>query len=131
MQPILESCCGIEMHKSMIKASIAKSPLDKPPKQTTRTFSTMTSDLLKLKDWPRDNEVEAVAMERAGFFWKPIFNILEDEFPVVLANPSTSRKYQETRAIKESKRIAEMLRFGLIPASFIPPMAIRELQELN
>jgi hypothetical protein len=57
MQPILESYCGIDVHKSMIKASIAKGPLDKPPKKTTRTFSTMTSDLLKLKDWLRDNEV--------------------------------------------------------------------------
>jgi transposase len=132
MQPILKSCCGIDVHKSMIKACIAKGPLDKPPKLTTRTFSTMTSDLLKLKDWLRENEVEAVAMESTGVYWKPIFNILEDEFPVVLANPQYLKKVPGNKSdVKDSKWIAEMLRCGLIPASFIPPKAIRELRELN
>lgn len=132
MQPILKSCCGIDVHKSMIKACIAKGPLDKPPKLTTRTFSTMTFDLLKLKDWLRENEVEAVAMESTGVYWKPIFNILEDEFPVVLANPQYLKKVPGNKSdVKDSKWIAEMLRCGLIPASFIPPKAIRELRELN
>ena len=132
MQPILKSCCGIDVHKSMIKACIAKGPLDKPPKLTTRTFSTMTSDLLKLKEWLRENEVEAVAMESTGVYWKPIFNILEDEFPVVLANPQYLKKVPGNKSdVKDSKWIAEMLRCGLIPASFIPPKAIRELRELN
>jgi len=132
MQPILKSCCGIDVHKSMIKACVAKGPLDKPPKLTTRTFSTMTSDLLKLKDWLRENEVEAVAMESTGVYWKPIFNILEDEFPVVLANPQYLKKVPGNKSdVKDSKWIAEMLRCGLIPASFIPPKAIRELRELN
>jgi transposase len=132
MQPILKSCCGIDVHKSMIKACIAKGPLDKPPKLTTRTFSTMTSDLLKLKDWLRENEAEAVAMESTGVYWKPIFNILEDEFSVVLANPQYLKKVPGNKSdVKDSKWIAEMLRCGLIPASFIPPKAIRELRELN
>jgi len=132
MQPILKSCCGIDVHKSMIKACIAKGPLDKPPKLATRTFSTMTSDLLKLKDWLRENEVEAVAMESTGVYWKPIFNILEDAFPVVLANPQYLKKVPGNKSdVKDSKWIAEMLRCGLIPASFIPPKAIRELRELN
>jgi transposase len=132
MQPILESCCGIDVHKSMIKASIAKGPLDKPPEYFTRTFSTMTSDLLKLKDWLRENEVEAVAMESTGIFWKPIFNILEDEFPVILANPQYLKKVPGKKSdVKDSKWIANLLRCGLIPASFIPPKAIRELRDLN
>lgn len=132
MQPILKSCCGIDVHKSMIKAGIAKGPLDKPPKLTTRTFSTMTSDLIKLKDWLRENEVEAVAMESTGVYWKPIFNILEDEFPVVLANPQYLKKVPGNKSdVKDCKWIEGMLRCGLIPASFIPPKAIRELRELN
>ena len=60
MQPILESCCGLDVHKSMIKACIAKGSLDKPPKFEIRTFSTMTSDLIKLKDWLVKNQIEAV-----------------------------------------------------------------------
>jgi transposase len=92
----------------------------------------MTSDLIKLKDWLRENEVEAVAMESTGVYWKPIFNILEDEFPVVLANPQYLKKVPGNKSdVKDSKWIAGMLRCGLIPASFIPPKAIRELRELN
>jgi transposase len=132
MQPILKSCCGIDVHKSMIKASIAQGPLDEPPKFVTRTFSTMTSALLKLKDWLRENEVEAVAMESTGVYWKPIFNILEDEFLVILANPLYLKKVPGKKSdVKDSNWIASLLRCGLIPASFIPPKAIRELRELN
>ncbi len=132
MQPILKSCCGIDVHKSMIKASIAKGPLDKPPKFFTSTFSTMTSDLFKLKDWLRENEVEAVAMESTGVYWKPIFNILEDEFKVILANPQYIKKVPGKKSdVKDSEWIASLLRCGLIQASFIPPKPIRELRELN
>ena len=132
MQPILKSCCGIDVHKSMIKVSIAKGPLDKPPKFFTRTFSTMTSDLLKLKDWLRENDVEAVAMESTGVYWKPIFNILEDEFRVVLANPQYLKKVPGKKSdVKDCEWIALLLRCGLIPASFIPSRPIRELRELN
>ena len=132
MQPILKSCCGIDVHKSMIKASIAQGSLDKPPKFMTRTFSTMTSDLLKLKDWLRENEVEAVAMESTGVYWKPIFNILEDQFPIVLANPQYLKKVPGKKSdVKDCEWIASLLRCGLIPASFIPPKPIRELRELN
>jgi transposase len=132
MHPILESCCGIDVHKSMIKVSIAKGPLDQPPKFFTRTFSTMTSDLLKLKDWLRENEVEAVAMESTGVYWKPIFNILEDEFRIVLANPQYLKKVPGKKSdVKDCEWIASLLRCGLIPASFIPPRPIRELRELN
>lgn len=132
MQSILKSCCGIDVHKSMIKASIAQGPLDKPPKFITRTFSTMTSDLLKLKDWLRENEVEAVAMESTGVYWKPVFNILEDEFPIVLANPQYLKKVPGKKSdVKDCEWIASLLRCGLIPASFIPPKPIRELRELN
>jgi transposase len=116
----------------MIKASIAQGSLDKPPKFMTRTFSTMTSDLLKLKDWLRENEVEAVAMESTGVYWKPIFNILEDEFPIVLANPQYLKKVPGKKSdVKDCEWIASLLRCGLIPASFIPPKPIRELRELN
>jgi transposase len=132
MQPILESCCGLDVHKSMIKACIAKGPLDKPPKFEIRTFSTMTSDLLKLKDWMIRNEVESVAMESTGVYWKPIFNILEDSFDIVLANPQYLKKVPGKKSdVKDSQWIATLLRSGLIPNSFIPPREIRELRDLN
>jgi transposase len=132
MQPILKSCCGIDVHKNMIKASIAKGSLDNPPKFYTRTFSTMTRDLLKLKDWLTENDVEAVAMESTGVYWKPIFNILENDFQVILANPQYLKKVPGKKSdVKDCEWIASLLRCGLIPASFIPQRPIRELRELN
>ncbi len=132
MQPILRSCCGLDVHKSMIKACIAKGSLDKPPKFEIRTFSTMTSDLIKLKDWLVKNEVEAVAMESTGVYWKPIFNILEDSFDIVLANPQYLKKVPGKKSdVKDCQWIATLLRNGLIPKSFIPPREIRELRDLN
>ncbi len=99
MQPILKSCCGIDVHKSMIKACIAKGPLDKPPKLTTRTFSTLTSDLLKLKDWLRENEVEAVAMESTVSTGNRYSTSLRMSFQSFSRTPSTSRRFQETRVM--------------------------------
>ena len=132
MQPILKSCCGIDVHKNMIKASIAKGSLDSPPKFYTRTFSTMTRDLLKLKDWLTENDVEAVAMESTGVYWKPIFNILENDFQVILANPQYLKKVPGKKSdVKDCEWIASLLRCGLIPASFIPQRPIRELRDLN
>jgi transposase len=132
MQPIITSCCGIDVHKKMIKACIAKGPLDKPPKFEIRTFSTMTSDLLRLKDWLRRNEVEKVAMESTGVYWKPLFNILEDEFPIVLANPQHLKKISGKKSdVIDCEWIATLLRCGLVPGSFIPPRPIRELRDLN
>lgn len=132
MQPILKNCCGLDVHKSMIKACIAKGPLDKPPKFEIRTFSTMTSDVLKLKDWLEENKVESVAMESTGVYWKPIFNILEDRFDVVLANAQYLKKVPGKKSdVKDCQWIATLLRNGLIPRSFIPPREIRELRDLN
>jgi transposase len=132
MQPILKSCCGLDVHKSMIKACIAKGPLDKPPKLEIRTFSTMTSDLLKLKDWLEENKVESVAMESTGVYWKPVFNILEDSIDVVLANAQYLKKVPGKKSdVKDCQWIATLLRNGLIPRSFIPPREIRELRDLN
>jgi len=116
----------------MIKACIAKVPLDRPPKLEIRTFFAMTSDLLKLKDWLAKNEVEAVAMESTGVYWKPIFNILEDCFDIVLANPQYLKKVPDKKSdVRDCQWIATLLRNGLIPKSFIPPRDIRELRDLN
>jgi len=132
MQPIIKSCCGIDVHKKMIKACIAKGPLNKPPKLEIRTFSTMTSALMNLKDWLKENEVEKIAMESTGVYWKPIFNILEDEFPIVLANPQALRKIPGKKSdVSDSQWIATLLRCNLVPGSFIPKKPIRELRDLN
>ena len=130
MQPILKSCCGIDVHKNMIKASIAKGPLDSPPRFCTRTFSTMTRDLLKLKDWLTENDVEAVAMESTGVYWKPIFNILENDFQVILANPQYLKKVPGKKSdVKDCECIALLLGCGWKPATWMRGWYMKRMQE--
>jgi transposase len=132
MEPILISCAGMDVHEKKVDVCIAHGPLDKPPLFEIRTFSTMTSDLEDLKSWLKMHEVTTIAMESTGVYWKPIFNIMEDEFDVVLANPQHIKALRMNKTdLKDCKRIANLLRHGLVPRSFIPPRAIRELRELN
>lgn len=132
MQPILKSCCGLDVHKSMVMACIAHGPLDKPPQFEIREFSTMTSDLRKLGEWMKEYGVAAVAMESTGIYWKPIFNILEDDFDVVLANAQHIKNVPGRKTdVKDCQWIAHLFRHGLISGSFIPPREIRELRDLT
>ncbi|MEA1864400.1 MAG: transposase [Euryarchaeota archaeon] len=120
MQPILESCGGLDVHKSMILACIAHGPLDKPLKFEIKKFPTMTNDLRKLSEWMKEYGVTAVAMESTGIYWKPIFNILEDDFDIVLANAQHIKNVPGRKTdVKDCQWIAHLFRNGLISGSFI------------
>jgi transposase len=122
----------MDVHEKKVDVCIVHGPLDKPPIFEIRTFSTMTSDLEVLKLWLKKYAVTTIAMESTGVYWKPIFNIMEDEFDVVLANPQHIKALRMNKTdIKDCKRIANLLRYGLVPRSFIPPREIRELRDLN
>ena len=90
----------------------------------------MTSGELSL--WLKEYDVETVAMESTGVFWKPIFNILEDDFEILLANAARIKNVPGLKTDKKDARwIARLLRYGLVPASFIPPRNIRDLRDLT
>ena len=132
MEPILISCAGMDVHEKKIDVCIAHGPFDKPPIYELRTFSTMTSDLEALKSWLKRYEVTAIAMESTGVYWKPIFNIMENEFDILLAHPQHIKSLRRNKTdIKDCMWIADLLRHGLVPRSFIPPKEIRELRDLN
>lgn len=132
MEPILRSCAGLDVHKKDIKACIAYGDLDKQPCYRIRTFSTMSSGLRKLKAWLKEHEVTAVVMESTGVYWKPVFNILEGDFDVILANPYHIKNVPGRKTdVKDSQWLAMLLRNGLVPRSFVPPRDIRELRDLT
>lgn len=132
MQPILKSCCGLDVHKSMVMACVAHGPLDNPPIFEIRKFSTMTNDLRSLSEWMKEYGVTAVAMESTGIYWKPIFNILEDDFDIVLANAQHIKNVPGRKTdVKDCQWIAHLFRNGLISGSFIPSREIRELRDLT
>jgi transposase len=132
MEPILISCAGMDVHEKKVDVCIVHGPFDKPPKFEIRTFSTMTSDLEELMIWLKKYEVTTIGMESTGIYWKPIFNVMESDFTIVLANAQRLKAIPRKKTdIIDCKRIGNLLRYGLLPNSFIPPRDIRELRDLN
>ncbi|MBN1190746.1 MAG: IS110 family transposase [Dehalococcoidales bacterium] len=132
MEVVNPRCCGIDVHKSSLTVCLLVSePMGKVNK-TIRTFSTVTTDLLALKDWLEENQCTQVAIESTGVYWKPVFNILESSLQTILANARDIKNVPGHKTdVKDCEWIADLLRFGLIKASFIPPKPVRELRDLT
>ncbi len=127
MQVLYPCCCGIDVH-----AKTAVACLIKQGKRQTRTFSTMTDDLLRLSDWLTSEDCTHVAIESTGVYWKPVFNILESVLTVILVNARDAKAVPGRKTdVRDCEWLADLLRHGLLRASFIPPLEIRELRELT
>jgi len=127
MQVLYSCCCGIDVH-----AKTAVACLIKQGKRQTRTFSTMTDDLLRLSDWLTAEGCAHVAIESTGVYWKPVFNILEAALTVILVNARDAKAVPGRKTdVRDCEWLADLLRHGLLRASFIPPLEIRELRELT
>jgi transposase len=127
MESILERCAGLDVHKKTVVAC-ARTPAG----AVTRTFGTMTAELLELSDWLASLGVTHVAMESTGDYWKPVFNILEGTFQVILVNAQHLKAVPGRKTdVKDAEWIAELLQHGLLRASFIPPVTQRELRDLS
>jgi transposase len=128
MQIVHPVCCGIDVHAKMLVACLILANGEKKK----RTFSTMTAELLQLRDWLVAAQCTHVAIESTGVYWKPVFNILEDALTVILINPEHARALRGRKTdVKDAEWLADLLRHGLLKASFIPPVEIRELRELT
>jgi transposase len=126
MQTLHERCCGLDVHKKTVVACVIT-----PEGQETQTFGTMTFDLLKLSDWLTERGVTHVAMESSGVYWRPIYNLLEDSFTLVVVNARHMHAVPGRKTdVKDAEWIADLLRHGLLKASFIPNRWQRELREL-
>ncbi|MFQ5814862.1 MAG: IS110 family transposase [Anaerolineae bacterium] len=126
MRVIYERCCGLDVHKKSVTACIIT-----PQATQTRAFGTMVRDLLDLADWLTEHQITHVAMESTGVYWKPVYNLLEEEFEVSVINARHIKSVPGRKTdVKDAEWIADLLRHGLIRGSFIPERAQRELREL-
>jgi transposase len=131
MKVVHERCAGLDVHKKTVVACRIVPDGTGEWQQETRTFGTMTADLLVLRDWLAAAGVKQVAMESTGVYWKPVFNILEEEFEVLLVNAKHIKFVPGRKTdVKDAQWIAELLQHGLLKASFIPEAPQRELREL-
>jgi len=128
METIIEKGCGLDVHKETVVACIMGTGVRKE----IRTYSTMTNDLLRLKGWLQETGITHVAMESTGVYWKPVFNILEDYFEVILVNARHVKNVPGRKTdVQDSEWLCRLLRSGLLKGSFIPPRGIRELRDLT
>lgn len=132
MQIIHRCCCGLDVHKKLIVAClISLNEADEFQKET-RHFTTMTKDILVLADWLTSVGCTHVAMESTGVYWRPIWNLLEGLFELLLVNAQHMKTVPGRKTdIKDAQWIADLLQHGLLRASFVPPAPQRHLRELT
>jgi len=127
-EQIVKRGCGLDVHEKTVVATIDGEGLDRE----TRTFDTFTSSLIDLCKWLQQSEVTHVAMESTGVYWKPVFNILEDHFKVILVNARHMKNVPGRKTDRNDSRwICKLLLAGLLKASFIPEEKTRQLRDLS
>jgi len=124
---IVETGCGLDVHKDIIVGTISCGN----QRFETREFGADTSSLTSLRDWCKQAGVTHVAMESTGIYWKPVFNILEEDFEILLVNARHVKNVPGHKTDKkDSVWLSKLLLSGLLKASFIPPQDIRELRDM-
>ncbi len=123
-------CCGLDIHKNKISACLITQQ-DDGCSMELREFSAFTDDLLALREWLLLHQCPIVAMESTGIYWRPVHNILENSTRVILVN---ARHYKNVPGRKtdigDSQWLAELLRHGLLKASYIPSAEVRRWRDL-
>lgn len=133
MERLIERCCGLDVHKATVSACVrvAQRP-GGAVKQEVRTFATTTAELLALRDWLSEQGVTHVALEATGVYWKPVYYVLENDFELLLVNPAHFRQVPGRKTdVADCAWLAQLLQYGLLRGSFVPPAPIRELRDLT
>lgn len=132
MEILYPSCAGLDVHKKTVVACVRTLGPDGKPLKQTRTFSTLTAELLALGDWLLAQGVTHAALESTGEFWKPVYAILEPQLTMLVVNAQHIKQVPGRKTdIKDAEWIAELLAHGLLRPSFIPPLAQRDLRDLT
>ena len=132
MEVIYPHCCGLDVHKREVVACVVSTEPDGTACKEVRAFGTMTPDILALADWLAIQEVSHVAMESTGVYWKPIWNLLEDSFALLLVNARHVKAAPGRKTdVRDCEWLAELLRHGLLTGSYVPDRPQRELRELT
>jgi transposase len=133
MRIVINLCCGLDVHKRTVTACLLQWGARGRAVKEVRTFETTTSQLLELADWLTSQHCQHVAMESTGVYWKPVYNILAGVCrEVLLVNAQHIKAVPGRKTdVKDAEWIAELLSYGLLRGSFIPPQEIRELRDLT
>ena len=131
MQVKYERCCGLDVHKDTVVACVIVSKSSGHVQKTIRTFATTTSGLRTLVQWLTETGCTQVAMESTGVYWKPVYNLLEGAFELLVANAAHIKKFGDKTDVTDAEWLADLLRHGLLRGSFIPSAPQRALRDLT
>jgi transposase len=132
MEAILRCCAGLDVHSKTVAVCVRRTDEQGEIRAEVRTFGTMTRNLLDLCDWLLAEGVTHVSMESTGVFWKPIYNILEGQFQILLVNARHVKKVPGRKTdVKDCEWLAQLLQCGLLRSSYIPPRPQRDLRDLT
>jgi transposase len=132
MQILYLRCCGIDVHKDSVTACVLVYSDSPEPEVRKKEFATYFKALLNLKMWLLAQKVTHVGMESTGVYWKPVWQALEGNFELILANPYQVKNIPGRKTdARDSQWLAELLAHGLIRPSFVPPRETRDLRDLT
>ncbi len=130
MEEVFERCCGLDVHRDSITACVMIGN-GTQKRKTIKTFLTFTQDIQELANWLKSLDIHHVAVESTGIYWKPIFNVFEGDFDVVLVNAQHVKNVPGRKTdVKDSEWLCKLLKCGLLSKSFIPPREIVRLREV-
>lgn len=132
MDVVYQRCCGLDVHQKTVVACVVVSEGRGKKRKEVRTFSTVTKELEGLSGWLEERNVTHVAMEATGVYWKPVWNVLDGQFELLLANARHIKAVPGRKTdVKDCEWIADLLQHGLLRGSFVPPQEIQDLRELT
>lgn len=132
MRKVYKRVAGLDVHKKTVAATRMRVTKEERLEWETQTYGTTTPELLELHDWLQEWQCTHVAMESTGDYWKPVHNLLEDSFEVLLVNAQHVQRVPGRKTdVSDAEWLAELQLHGLLKASFIPPKPQRALRELT
>jgi transposase len=132
MDTLFVRVAGLDVHLKGIQCAIRCRQDSGKLDAQVRSFGTMTRDLRALADYLRQKGVTHVAMEATGVLWKPVWNVLEGRFTLLLVNPRHLKKVPGRKTdVTDAEWIAHLLQCGLLRGSFVPHRALRDLRDLT
>ncbi|MFP4397377.1 MAG: IS110 family transposase [Desulfonatronovibrio sp.] len=133
MQPIISISAGLDVHKNIVICTVLSGKPDSAPEKITKEFRTFKKDLYSLVLWLCELNVELAVMESTGIYWQKLYEILEEaNIRTYVVNARHVKQVPGRKTdVQDSEWLAELARYGLLKASFIPPRDLRELRQIT
>jgi transposase len=132
MKVTYDHCAGLDVHKKTVVVCCLSVDVSGKARRETRTYGTTTAELLSMSEWMATQAITHIAMESTGEYWKPVYNVLESSYEVMVVNSHHFKQVPGRKTdVKDAEWLADLLSYGLVRGSFIPPLPQRDLRDLT